>query len=53
MQNATKLKKKMAAKKIQSLLEEKFHSCVYEVRTGEKTDRAKSSTLTKHGCHPT
>jgi hypothetical protein len=53
MQNATKLKKK-GSEKIQSSLEEKFHSYDYEVRTGEnKTDPAKSSTLTKYGRHST
>jgi hypothetical protein len=47
-------KEKYGSKKIQTSLKEMFHSYDYEVRTGEnKTDRAKSSTLTKYGCHPT
>jgi len=54
MQNATQFERKAGQKKkIPSSLEEKFHSYDYEATTGEnKTDPAKSSTMTKYSCHP-
>ena len=51
--NGTEIAAGQKKKKIPSSLEEKFHSYDYEATTGEnKTDPAKSSTMTKYSCHP-